>query len=87
MLGPMVNLARVPLGGRNFESTGEDPLLAGRMAASVITGIQSAGVMGCVKHFVVRPLRSKRLTVCVVVGERWCVFTWWSRCLISPPYI
>lgn len=24
MLGPMANIARVPTGGRNFESTGED---------------------------------------------------------------
>jgi beta-glucosidase len=31
MLGPGVNLARVPWGGRNFEYQGEDPVLAGRM--------------------------------------------------------
>jgi beta-glucosidase len=53
MLGPMVNLARVPRGGRNFESMGEDPHLASRMGAAEILGIQSTGVMGCVKHFVV----------------------------------
>jgi hypothetical protein len=28
MLGPGVNLARVPVGGRNFEYLGEDPVLA-----------------------------------------------------------
>lgn len=27
-LGPMVNIARVPFGGRNFESYGEDPFLS-----------------------------------------------------------
>ncbi len=53
MLGPMVNIARVPQGGRNFESMGEDPYLAAQMAAASVTGIQSTGVMGCVKHYVV----------------------------------
>lgn len=28
-LGPMMNLARVAEGGRNFEGFGEDPFLAG----------------------------------------------------------
>jgi hypothetical protein len=53
MLGPMINIARVPRGGRNFESFGEDPFLAGQMAAASVTGIQSTGVMACAKHFVV----------------------------------
>lgn len=28
----MMNIARIPQGGRNFESMGEDPHLAGEMA-------------------------------------------------------
>jgi len=28
----MMNIARIPIGGRNFESLGEDPYLAGEMA-------------------------------------------------------
>lgn len=32
MLGPMMNIARIPKGGRNFESLGEDPFLAGELA-------------------------------------------------------
>jgi beta-glucosidase len=50
MLGPGVNLARVPWGGRNFEYLGEDPLLASRLVAAEIAGIQSANVSACVKH-------------------------------------
>jgi hypothetical protein len=52
MLGPGVNLARVPVGGRNFEYLGEDPVLAGQLAAAETRGIQSEGVVACVKHWV-----------------------------------
>jgi beta-glucosidase len=52
MLGPGVNLARVPWGGRNFEYQGEDPVLAGRMVAAEVKGIQDNQVSGCVKHYV-----------------------------------
>ena len=41
MLSGGVNLAREPRNGRNFEYTGEDPLLAGTMAGALIEGIQS----------------------------------------------
>jgi beta-glucosidase len=52
MLGPGVNLARLPWNGRNFEYQGEDPWLASKMAAAEIAGIQSQNVSGCIKHFV-----------------------------------
>ena len=44
LLGPGVNLYRAPIGGRNFEYLGEDPVLAGTLAASYIQGVQSQGV-------------------------------------------
>ena len=50
-LGPMMNLGRVPQGGRNFEALGADPYLAGEMAYETILGMQSAGVQACAKHF------------------------------------
>lgn len=40
-LGPMVNIARVPWGGRNFESFGEDPFLSSEMVRYSIRGGQS----------------------------------------------
>ncbi len=52
MLGPAVNLARVPWGGRTFEYQGEDPVLASNMVAAEVVGIQSNNISGCVKHFV-----------------------------------
>lgn len=38
-LGPMMNIARIPRGGRNFESLGEDPFLAGEYAYNYIKGV------------------------------------------------
>ncbi len=51
LLGPGVNIARVPTCGRNFEYMGEDPFLAAEMAVSYIQGVQSRGVAATVKHF------------------------------------
>ncbi len=51
LLAPGVNIARVPTCGRNFEYMGEDPYLAGEMAASYILGVQGRGVITTVKHF------------------------------------
>jgi beta-glucosidase len=56
LLAPGINLARTPYGGRNAEFMGEDPLLAGTMAAQDILGIQTGNptepVEAVVKHFV-----------------------------------
>jgi len=43
VLGPSVNLVRSPLSGRMFETYGEDPYLASRIAASYIGGVQGEG--------------------------------------------
>ncbi|KAK4698909.1 beta-glucosidase, partial [Phenoliferia sp. Uapishka_3] len=51
-LGPMMNLARAPAGGRIFEGAGGDPYLAGVVSAETVKGIQSQGVIACAKHFI-----------------------------------
>lgn len=51
LLGPTVNLQRVPVTGRHFECFSEDPELTARLAVEYITGVQSRGVGACVKHF------------------------------------
>jgi beta-glucosidase len=35
----MINIARIPHDGRNFESYGEDPFLAGEMVYAHVKGI------------------------------------------------
>ncbi len=70
ILGPCVNIARIPQGGRNFESFGEDPYLASRMAVSYIKGVQSEDVAATVKHFAANNQEYQRGFVNVKIGER-----------------
>jgi beta-glucosidase-like glycosyl hydrolase len=51
-LGPMMNLGRIPQGGRNWEGFGADPFLAGEASYETILGMQQAGVQACAKHWV-----------------------------------
>jgi beta-glucosidase len=52
VFAPALNIERDPLNGRFFEYLTEDPYLNGRLAASMVRGIQGERVAACVKHFV-----------------------------------
>ena len=70
LLAPCVNIARIPNGGRNFESFGEDPFLASRMAVNYINGLQSEGVAATVKHFAANNQEHERMFVDAQISER-----------------
>ncbi|MER7754138.1 glycoside hydrolase family 3 C-terminal domain-containing protein [Kitasatospora sp. NPDC097643] len=70
LYAPMVNLVRVPQGGRNFETFGEDPYLAGRIAAGEVRGIQSQGVAAQVKHYAANNQEDDRQSYSSEVDER-----------------
>lgn len=70
LLAPCVNIHRFPVGGRNFESYGEDPYLAGQIAIPFIQGVQNEKVLACAKHFACNNQEWHRSSVNAVVDER-----------------
>lgn len=49
---PGVNMARIPVLGRNFEYFGEDPYLTGTMGVAETKALQAKGLIAMPKHFV-----------------------------------
>jgi beta-glucosidase len=70
ILGPTVNINRVPLWGRNFEGYGEDPYLSGRMGVAYIKGVQSEGVIPSLKHFAANNEEFERHRIDAHIDER-----------------
>ncbi|HZQ69490.1 MAG TPA: glycoside hydrolase family 3 C-terminal domain-containing protein [Terriglobales bacterium] len=69
-LGGGVNLAREPRNGRTFEYLGEDPILAGKMLASLVKGVQAQHVIGDIKHYALNDQESGRNAVNVNIDKR-----------------
>lgn len=70
MLGPCVGLVRVPGGGRNMESYGEDPFLNGTMAAEYILAAQAQGAATCLKHYALNNQEYERGSIDIRADER-----------------
>ena len=67
---PDLNLARSVLGGRNFETYGEDPYLAATLGVAAVDGIQSTGDLAEAKHLGVYTQEVRRVGLNQVVSPR-----------------
>jgi len=70
LLGPCVNIVRSPLAGRNFETYGEDPFLAGQIGTAYVNGLQRQGVGASVKHYAANNQEIERSRGNSIVDER-----------------
>jgi len=70
LLGPGLNIVRVPHCGRNFEYYSEDPILTGAFASAVVEGIQSEDIAATPKHYTANNQETRRAYVDAEVDER-----------------
>jgi len=70
ILGPAINIQRIPTGGRTYEYLSEDPFLSSCLAVGYTKGVQDNGVAACIKHFALNNQENNRGTVDVIIGER-----------------
>ncbi|MBN2636786.1 MAG: glycoside hydrolase family 3 C-terminal domain-containing protein, partial [Prolixibacteraceae bacterium] len=70
ILGPAINIQRIPTGGRTYEYLSEDPFLSSRLSVGYTNGVQDNGAAVCLKHYALNNQENNRGTVNVIVGER-----------------
>ena len=70
MLGPAINIQRIPTGGRTYEYLSEDPVLSAALAVGYTRGMQEQGEAVCLKHYAVNNLENFRGHVDARVSPR-----------------
>ncbi|KAH7336659.1 glycoside hydrolase superfamily [Rhexocercosporidium sp. MPI-PUGE-AT-0058] len=70
LLAPTMNIIRSPLGGRNYETYSEDPVLIGTLAAAFVNGCQSEGIAATPKHFVANDSEKRRTKMTSDIDEQ-----------------
>jgi len=67
---PGVNLARLPVLGRNFEYFGEDPYLSGTMAIAETKAVQDKGLIVMLKHYIANEQETNRQSIQETVNRQ-----------------
>ena len=70
ILGPAINIQRLPVGGRSYEYLSEDPFLSARLTVAYTLGAQEQGTGVCLKHYAVNNQELNRGRVNALVDER-----------------
>ena len=70
ILGPAINIQRIPTGGRTYEYLSEDPLLSGMLAKAYTRGAQEDGTAVCLKHYALNNQEDYRGFVDVRISDR-----------------
>lgn len=70
ILGPAINIQRLPVGGRTYEYLSEDPFLSARLSVEYTLGTQNAGTAVCLKHYALNNQETNRGSVNVIADER-----------------
>ena len=70
ILGPAVNIQRLPVGGRTYEYLSEDPMLSAALSLYYTKGVQDQGTAVCIKHFAVNNQETNRGSVDAQIDER-----------------
>jgi len=70
ILGPAMNIQRLPVGGRTYEYFSEDPMLNAILAVGYTKGMQDAGTAACLKHYALNNQETNRGSVDVIIAER-----------------
>ncbi|MDR0231943.1 MAG: glycoside hydrolase family 3 C-terminal domain-containing protein [Dysgonamonadaceae bacterium] len=70
LLGPAINIQRIPTGGRTYEYLSEDPFLSARLSVGYTKGVQDQGIAACIKHYALNNQENNRGKVDVIVSPR-----------------
>src|SRR4051794_21702630 len=70
LYAPMINQVAFVTAGRNFETLGEDPFLAGELVAHETQGVQSEGLIATLKHLAMNDFENSRTNTAIKLDER-----------------
>ena len=70
ILGPAINIQRLPTGGRTYEYLSEDPILSAALAVQYTLGAQDNGAAVCLKHYALNNQENDRGSIDVKVSPR-----------------